>query len=141
MLTAGAAVTVGRGRAGVRTSLLTAPADPLAVLADLLDLYDLGTSEPLPLGPKVSEGYAARRGSGEDHDAAVDGVARDWEGGQFPGENADRHHVHVWGSAAPLSAWTAAPPGPDEQWPGETTRFGVLARRFWAPLLAAEVTS
>ena len=137
----GRAVTVGRRRAGVRTSQLTAPADPVAVLADLLDLYDLGTCEPLPLSPKVSEGYAARRAMGEDVDAALDGVARDWDGGQFPGEAADRHHVHVWGDAVPFTTWTAAPPGPDERWPGETTRFGVLARRFWTPLLSAEALS
>ncbi|SCX55070.1 DNA helicase/exodeoxyribonuclease V, gamma subunit [Klenkia marina] len=137
----GRAVTVGRRGAGARTSTILAPADPLAVLADLLDLYDRGTSEPLPLGPKVSEGYAARCIGGEDREGALDAVGRDWEGGQFPGEAADKHHVHVWGAAAPFSVWTGPPPADDERWPDETTRFGVLARRFWTPLLAAEATS
>lgn len=137
----GRAVTVGRWGARARTSTLTAPADPTAVLADLLDLYDRGTCEPLPVSPKVSEAYAARRAGGEDRDGARESAEREWTGSRFPGEAADRHHVHVWGDAAPFTAWTDPAPLDDERWPDEDTRFGVLARRFWTPLLDAEVTA
>ncbi len=137
----GRAVTVGRWGARARTSRLTAPADPQAVLADLLDLYDRGSCEPLPFGPRPSEAYASRRAAGEDADLARDAAAGIWAGGTVPGEDADKHHVHVWGVRAPFTAWTDPPPAEDERWPGESTRFGVLARRFWTPLLAAEAIS
>ena len=61
---------------------------------------------------------------------------------------ADAAHVMVWGADAPLtSLWAGAGPGgagAPESWPagpgdgGEPHRFGELARRLWAPLLAAE---
>ncbi len=137
----GRAVTIGRWGARARTSTLTAPADPVAVLTDLLDLYDRGTSEPLPLGPKVSETYAVRRAGGEDRDGALDAADRQWAGQKIPGDAADRHHVHVWGAGAPFAVWTTHPPLHDERWPDEDSRFGVLARRFWTPLLDAEVTT
>ncbi|MCO7219241.1 exodeoxyribonuclease V subunit gamma [Klenkia sp. PcliD-1-E] len=137
----GRAVTIGRWRSGARTSTLFAPADPATVLADLLDLHARGTCEPLPMGPKVSEAYAARRAVGEDRDASLDAATGVWDGGQFPGESADRHHVHLYGSSAPFSVWSTAAPGDDERWPDENTRFGALARRFWTPLLAAEALS
>ena len=31
-----------------------------------------------------------------------------------------------------------AVPGADEEFPGETTRFGALALRLWSPLLVSE---
>jgi exodeoxyribonuclease V gamma subunit len=51
------------------------------------------------------------------------------------GENDDDAIRYVYGPEAPFDRlWGVA----DEQWSPETTRFGVLARRVWEPLLACE---
>lgn len=137
----GRAVTVGRYGARARTSTLLAPANARAVLADLLDLYDRGTVEPLPMAVKTSHAYARARAGGDVPEQALDQAGREWTGGRFPGEQEERHHVHVWGQRPPLTVLIDPGPLEDERWPGETTRFGVLARRFWTPLLDAETTS
>ncbi|MPQ97148.1 exodeoxyribonuclease V subunit gamma [Modestobacter sp. I12A-02628] len=138
----GTAVTVGRRGDRARTSTIVAPPDPRAALAGLVDLYDRGLCEPLPLAAKASECYArARAGGGTSVEQALESAGQEWAGGRFPGEREDRHHVHVWGTRAPISALAAAAPLDDERWPDERTRFGVLARRLWSPLLDAETTS
>jgi hypothetical protein len=52
--------------------------------------------------------------------------------------------VLIYGGQAPLSVLTDQAPEPDERaagWSGdEDDRFGVLARRLWGRLLAAERT-
>ena len=45
--------------------------------------------------------------------------------------------VWVWGEEAGFSSLTAEAPRSDENWFDEATRFGMLARRVWTPLLAA----
>ncbi len=134
---AGRAVTVGRLGDRARTSTLTAPADPHAALADLLDLFDRGTCEPLPLGAKSSWAYAGRRLGGNTPEQALDAARKDWN--RTPGgEGEDRSHQYVWGDRPAFDDLLAAPPGDGEQWPGEPTRFGALACRLWAPVRAAE---
>ncbi|SDX85007.1 DNA helicase/exodeoxyribonuclease V, gamma subunit [Modestobacter sp. DSM 44400] len=135
------AVTVGRYGSRARTSTLVAPADPLAALADLVDLYDRGTCEPLPLATKTSAAYAKARAGGDTVEQALDSAGREWSGGRFPGEQEDRHHTHVFGERTALADLTAAAPLDDERWRDERSRFGVLARRLWTPLLAAETTA
>src|SRR5690606_14369348 len=68
----GRAITIGRRGDRARTSTITAPADPGAALADLLDLYDRGTCEPLPLAVKTSWAYAGSRLAGDDAQRALD---------------------------------------------------------------------
>ncbi|MBN1091782.1 exodeoxyribonuclease V subunit gamma [Blastococcus sp. TML/M2B] len=133
----GRAITVGRMRDRARTSTITAPADPAAVLADLLDLYDRGTCEPLPMAVKTSWAYAGARLDAQDADRALDTARREWnrDGG---GEKEDRSHAFVWGDRPAFEDLLAAAPGDGEAWPGETTRFGALACRFWTPVRAAE---
>jgi exodeoxyribonuclease V gamma subunit len=44
----------------------------------------------------------------------------------------------VWGAGASFDRLLAAGPGDGEGWAGETTRFGALACRLWAPVRDAE---
>ncbi|MEO6879728.1 MAG: exodeoxyribonuclease V subunit gamma [Mycobacteriaceae bacterium] len=136
---AGQAVTVGRYGRRARTSTLVAPPDPLGVLAELVDLRERGLCEPLPLHPDPSESYTVNRRNPDD---PFEAAAKKWVGNDFvPGTGADRHHVQVWGASAPFTVWSEQPARLDEQREGERTRFGVLSRRFWEPLLAAEQMS
>jgi exodeoxyribonuclease V gamma subunit len=136
----GRAITVGRMRDRARTSTITAPADPAAVLVDLLDLYDRGMCEPLPLAVKTSSAYAGSRLDAQDADRALDTARKEWNraGG---GEQEDRSHAYVWGDRPAFEDLLVAEPGDGETWPGESTRFGALACRFWTPVRAAEQTS
>jgi exodeoxyribonuclease V gamma subunit len=135
------ALTTGRGpfRQPVRRSCLRPPADPLTVLTmlcDLVRLRDLGLCEPLPLGPGSAAVYADRRATGSSPAEAAAAAAGEWEG-RF-GDRTDRHLIHVHGRASRFESLLAAPPVPGEGSHDEPTRFGVLSRRLWAPLLENE---
>jgi exodeoxyribonuclease V gamma subunit len=132
------AVTVGRGPRGPATATVVAPAGAPAVLAQLVELHDRGLREPLPIATKTSAAYAAARLGGDSREQALESAGRAWHDTRFPGEDEDRHHRYVWGEAAPLGDLLAEPSADDEPWPDEPTRFGALACRLWAPLLAAE---
>jgi exodeoxyribonuclease V gamma subunit len=133
------AVTTGRGpqsRPAWR-SILQAPAAPLDVVRQLVDLRDRGLREPLPVAPGASAAYADRRSGGATVEEAVETAARTWDD-RF-GDAADRHLLHVHGAGATLSGLLHAPPAGDERgWFDDPSRFGVLARRLWTPLLDAE---
>jgi exodeoxyribonuclease V gamma subunit len=133
----GRAVTVGRRGDRTRTSTLTAPGDPHAVLADLLDLYDRGMCEPLPLAAKTSWAYAGERLDGRPPERALDAARKEWNR-ESGGEREDRSHQYVWGDKPAFEQLVAAVPGDGEQWAGEATRFGALACRLWTPIRAAE---
>ena len=127
------AVTVGRGpfRRPVWQSVLTAPDDALGVLRDLVELYDAGMCEPLPLVTGASAEYAARRAQGGSVEEALAAADKEWS--STFGDAQDRHVSYVHGPSPSFALLTAAPgDGP------EPTRFGVLARRLWTPLLACE---
>jgi exodeoxyribonuclease V gamma subunit len=134
------AVTVGRRKDSARISTLTAPADPAAVLAQLLELYDAGLCEPLPLATKTSAAYAEARLGGNTPEQALESARREWTS-DFGGDRDDRHYQYVWGEEAPLDALLSASCADGERWTGESTRFGALACRVWAPILAAEQLS
>ncbi len=135
-----AAVTIGRGTGGVARSRL-GPVDPeraQTVLGDLVALRGDGLRGPLPLTAKASATYAQRR-PGMSVGNALALAEKDWCDRGFgdqtiPGEQRDPAHALVWGDGAPFSALLAEPSGD----PDEPTRFAALARRVWAPLLAAE---
>ncbi|MCW2777941.1 MAG: exodeoxyribonuclease gamma subunit, partial [Frankiales bacterium] len=96
-----------------------------ALLADLVDLRDLGLRTPLPLPVKTAEAYA-RRGRG----AAIG----EWHSGWgYPKEDADAEHVLCWGRGAPfdvLFGWSSP------LLPG--TSFVDLVARVWGPLKETE---
>jgi len=103
--------------------------DALAELSVLIDLYDRGMREPLPLSCRASAAFAAA------------GDARaEWESDRFPKEDRDAEHELVYGSGFSFASLLAAAPRPDEGWhPVERTRFGQYALRLWRGLLAVEV--
>lgn len=137
------AVTTGRGAFGrTRRSTLRPPADPLAVLKELVALRDSGLCEPLPLGPGASAVYAERRSSGSTVEEAADAAAKEWNG-RF-GDSTDRHLIYVHGQAPRFEPLLAASPSAEEAgWYdfAEPSRFGVLSRRLWTPLLEHEQVS
>ena len=108
---------------------------PPRVLAALVDLYDAGLREPLPLSPRPrTRTPSAARAAATPHDAVAK-AGDEWTRFGGGGESDDPAHTLVWGAAAPLDACCrrhrAAPPS-------SRRRFGALAMRLWAPLLAAE---
>ncbi|HET7387300.1 MAG TPA: exodeoxyribonuclease V subunit gamma [Nocardioidaceae bacterium] len=140
--------TIGRAKAGAARAL-AGPLDHRAVewLRALVDLYDRGLCEPLPLPVKTACAYAEaafRARHGEPQVDPVREATRAWSTDRFspagiPGEDADPAHVRVYGEHAELSCLTG-PPRPDEQWNDQRTRLGQYAWHVWGPLLeGAEV--
>ncbi|UYP19998.1 exodeoxyribonuclease V subunit gamma [Rhodococcus sp. Z13] len=131
------AVTTGRSGSRSWRSTLHPPADAAGILAVLVDLRDRGLCAPLPMTTKASAVYADRRYRGDSVDMAL-AAARKEFGGNF-GDGTDRHVTYLHGSGVTLDRLAADPPRPDEAaWFDEPSRFGVLARRLWEPLLASE---
>ena len=86
---------------------------------------------------KTAQAYASRRR----RPSAEAAAKKEWKGGgRFDGESADPEHRRVWGDL-PFERLLAIPPRAGEEWPDETTRLGVLARRLWAPILAVRAGS
>ena len=109
-------------------------------LGQLIDLYDRGMREPLPLYCKTSAAYAEAVAQGRDAETAAQGS---WESGwRFDQEDRELEHQLVLGGAAGLALLLTPPPGDDESgegWaPDEPTRFGRYARRLWDGLLSVE---
>ncbi len=146
-------VVIGRARTGVRGAAVTVARIPplagdpgarrraaLEQLAVLVDLYDRGMREPLPLACESSAAYAQAVVGGEDAEAAARGA---WET-VFRYEKEDRQpeHLLVNGDALPLARLLAVAPRDDEGWEEtEVTRFGRYAMRLWRGLLAVEELS
>ncbi|MGI8683764.1 MAG: exodeoxyribonuclease V subunit gamma [Acidimicrobiales bacterium] len=147
------AVTVGRGsgRAGVMTVRIPPLAadagsrrsTAVAHLSSLVDLYERGMREPLPLACATSAAYAeavARR-----RDPAVAARPKwvsEWE---WPKEDSDLEHQLVYGGVVAFERLLEAPPCDGEDGLGwavdDPTRFGRLALRLWLPLLSREKVS
>jgi exodeoxyribonuclease V gamma subunit len=137
------AVTIGRGdarrdRGRPRRSTLgpLAATTAAAALATLVQLYDEGLGEPLPLVLKASHAYAACRAGGGSPDEAAVKARQEWTRFRAGGESDDPAHALVWGTAPPLEVLLADPAA--EAGSGEPTRFGALAMRLWVPLFDAE---
>jgi exodeoxyribonuclease V gamma subunit len=107
----------------------------VAVLRDVVTLFDAGHREPLPLPLKTSYAWAERRYRGKD---PVKYARSKWESNNFhQGEDGEPAHVRVWGFKAPFEV-LLGPPEPGLEMPGEDTRLGALAARLWLPALAVE---
>jgi len=146
------AATVGRaGRDGVRVALagpLGSDADErrataLTHLAVLVDLFDRGMCEPLPLFCATSAAYAEAVRSGQDAVAAAESAwSTRW---RFEGEDTEPEHQLVLGGVRTFPEVAAVAPGAGEAGAGwaelETSRAGRLADRMWAGLLSFEERS
>jgi exodeoxyribonuclease V gamma subunit len=145
-----AAATVGRGRG--RDDVRTAWIDPLgddadvrgsvarSELAVLMDLYDRGMREPLPMFCLTSAAYAEAAREGQDGYAAA---VKEWETEwNFDKEDREAEHQMALGGVLTLSEVLEIAPGEGEAGEGwtesEASRFGRLARRLWEGLLARE---
>jgi exodeoxyribonuclease V gamma subunit len=145
-----AAATVGRGQG--REDVRTAQIAPLGVASDdrravarteltvLLDLYDRGMREPLPIFCQTSAAYAEATHRGQDGYAAA---LKEWETEwSFDREDREPEHQMALGGVLTLSEVLSIAPGDGEAGDGwleaEPSRFGRLARRLWEGLLARE---
>lgn len=140
------AVTVGRGhdrRFQTRVACITprsgSPQAALRLLTRLVDLYDRGLREPLPLYCKTSAAYASTPvDSGRDPHTVAQ---KEWTARGGWGEDRDPAHVLCLGGVVTYDELVAEPPRADEAgpgWGGEPSRFARYARRLWAPVLELE---
>ena len=147
-------VTIGRARYGAdrdarvtiaRVGVLGADAESrreqaLRSLRNLIDVYDRGMREALPIACLSSAAYAdaARRGANP-----VAAARAEWESSwNRDREDREPDHLLVLGGERSFEDLLAQAPRPDEEGDGwdvfETTRFGRYARRVWDDLLACE---
>src|SRR4051794_5630235 len=148
------AVTIGRQRDG-EDGITVASIPPLAdrpqgrarqaqaLLADVVDLYDRGLREPLPLPGRTAAGYAAAVHRGVDPATALERARGAWESRFLhDGEDSEREHVLAFDGARSWDELVGEPPRPDEhggRWDhAQPSRFGRLAVVLWAALLQRE---
>ncbi|MBY4130853.1 exodeoxyribonuclease V subunit gamma [Rhodococcus fascians] len=133
------AVTIGRasGTRPPRRSHLTAPHNPVDILRVLVDLRDRGLATPLPISTGTAAAYAEKRFGGGSVEDGYDSASWAWRG-DF-GDGTDRSLRYVHGPTLSFQTLLDEPPLSDETSPSnETSRFGILARTLWDPLLTAE---
>ena len=146
-------VVIGRARSnsyGAQTTLARIPPfsddrvqrrrTALTHLEILVDLYDRGMREPLPLACDASAAYAQAVAQSEDAELAAQ---KQWETAfRFDKEDRQPEHLLVYGGQRSFTDLLSGPLRADEQtadWPqAETTRFGAYACRLWDGLLAHE---
>jgi len=132
--------TVGwdsRARRPVRSVLGPVEESARALLLDLVEIFDRGMREPLPLPLRAGHAWAQAVREGKDPTWAA---RNEWEGNDrspLPGEAQEREHVRVFGPGAPFTT-VAARPALDEGWNEEPTRLGRYAVRVWTPLIDHE---
>ena len=142
------AVTIGRARigAGDGARVTVARIPPVGaeraseILRGLIEVYDRGMREALPIACLSSAAYAAAARRGANPAAAARAA---WESTwNFDREDREPDHLLVLGGERTLEELLAAAPRADESGDGwemtETTRFGRYARRMWDDLLAVE---
>jgi exodeoxyribonuclease V gamma subunit len=147
------AAVIGRARSSARSARVTIARIPslgadaherrtvaLSCLAVLIDLYDRGMREPLPLACDASGAYAQAAAAGRSAEAAA---RKEWESARYPKEDRQPEHVLVYGRVVSFDELLDESPRADEQgdgWAGaDGTRFGGYARRLWDGPLAREV--
>ncbi|WP_185994386.1 exodeoxyribonuclease V subunit gamma [Nocardioides campestrisoli] len=149
--------TIGKYRSSAKRALLAPLAEPDARrwLRDLVDVYERGLREPLPLPPRTSLAWAEERVHLlRGREADPDGKARrEWETPRFsdngfPKEDADRWHVRAFGEQAAYEQ-LATELRDDEKHPPTTGaddaelgaaphRLGHYAWRVWGPLVTGD---
>jgi exodeoxyribonuclease V gamma subunit len=134
------ASTYGWHRTGTPQHSLLGPLDHTAPahLRALVDVYDRGRCEPLPLPVRTTHAWAD---SIRAHKPPRWSAAREWEtqtGSPVPGEQEDAAHVRVFGRAARFACLENRPRA-DERWNDEATRLGQYALRMWQPVFDNEM--
>jgi exodeoxyribonuclease V gamma subunit len=111
----------------------------LELLGRLVDLYERGMREPLPVYCKTSCEWAEKSRTRDDY---YKWAREAWEGDRFDGECGEEAHVMVLGGRLPFNSLLEAEAQDDETGVGwqesERTRFGRLSRRLWDDLLDHE---
>lgn len=113
-------------------------------LTSLVELYERGLREPVPIYCATSAAYAAGRAAGAEADAAARAAAAAWRSAKFDKEDKDAAHVAVLGGVRSFEELLKALPRQDEStdaWPAdadEPTRFGRYAWRLWQGPLSCE---
>jgi exodeoxyribonuclease V gamma subunit len=132
------AVCIGRPSRGthpVKRWLGPLDEEPRNLLHELVNLYDAGRREPLPLPMQTSYAWAEARHCGTD---PYRPALSQWKSNDtFDREDRKPAHAWVWGRNADFSVLRGAPL-PGEEVPGENTRLGAFAARLWSSLLRAE---
>jgi exodeoxyribonuclease V gamma subunit len=117
--------------------------EALKWLQILVDLYERGMREPLPIYCATSAAWAVAVRRDENPPEAARG---EWASSfdDFPGEDSEPEHLSVLGAIVPFEQLLDDPPADDESgtgWPAtEASRFGRLAVRLWGPVLKHERT-
>jgi exodeoxyribonuclease V gamma subunit len=133
------AATYGWHRSKTVMESLMGPLDHRAVdhLRTLVDVYDRGLREPLPLPLRTAHAWAdAVRARKDPYWPA----RREWEtqsGSPVPGEHEDAAHVRVYGRGAPFDC-LVGPPRADELWDDQPHRMAQFAMRIWQPVFDHE---
>ena len=136
VVTIGRSDRQGRNTAVSRFAPIEDPEQARRLLHDLVDLYDRGMCEPLPIACASSSAYAEAVRNGKNPEAFA---TKAWAGERFGGENADAEHLLVYGGKVPFDELLVASPCDDETWDTtQPTRFGRYALRFWNGLLDHE---
>ncbi|MGH3508659.1 MAG: exodeoxyribonuclease V subunit gamma [Nocardioidaceae bacterium] len=138
------ASTWAKGKGGVKRATLSLvdPEEARSHLDALLDVYDRGMREPIPLPLKTACAFAESSHSGRTN--LAEKMARgQWETDRFndhrpPGEQDDAAWVRVYGEVAPLEVLLGRPRR-GESWSSAPHRLGQYAWRVWKPLLDHEV--
>ncbi|MCU0297679.1 MAG: exodeoxyribonuclease V subunit gamma [Candidatus Nanopelagicales bacterium] len=120
-------------------TLTAPPADEAQrILTELVEIYLAGQRSPLPIPPATARDYTQRRTRGTPaHVAAQLAENGPWKKDH---ESTSPEVALVWGPAPTLAALLEEHPRKDENWYDEDTRFGMLARRVWEPILRARET-
>lgn len=110
-------------------------------LAELIDVYDRGMRDTIPLPLETSLAYAEKltQRSGSER-LAAEAARRKWESSgfgerRFPGECEKPAQQRVYGGVISFGELLAERPVGDEAWNPSTSRLGQYALRVWGPLL------
>jgi exodeoxyribonuclease V gamma subunit len=133
------AVTYGWWKAGNRQETACSTLDPVEeprpLLLDLVEVWQRGLREPLPLFAKTSPAWVSATDRGRD---PLVTASYTWDGNDsVAGEAADPAHVRVFGAGVKLERLLGVP-RPEEDWNDEPTRLGRYAMHVWRPLLRHE---
>ncbi len=111
-----------------------APSGAAGKLRDLVELYDAGRRQPLPLPPKTSFAWAEKSYAGKKPRWSAN---QRWDPYGYLGENATPESTTLWGRQSSIDVLLTQP-RPGEEVDGQRTRLGALAARLWWPMLRAE---